>query len=432
MSKTVLEKANGFLGVPLMQYGVSILKIISLVVLSRSLSADGYGDFSYLTTVVTMLLTLTYAGGQTITLRLFSNSNYNHDQVYTYSVRAGLYASIVAILVFPIFIYFSNTGLPNLNIWILLVSALLLAPTKIISLVHNAFNKQRGNFVKVKFSEFASTLVFIVLVIIFRLFNILTIESTILLFIIQSITLLLLVMNKYKKDEVSKDLRTKFRKDFAKLYPSGLFAYVVSSSDIIMLGLLSTNVNVGYYAVAVRIYSMMTMFPASINMFFSSRIGNNEFFENGEFAKYSRITMSFCVLSAVMVFFISEYIIILLSGVEFFKSVLILKILAGAFIFRSASYIFAAKWIHLEKYSFLSTVSSINGISNIILNLIFIPKFGAVAAAWTSLFSYSIGFTINIYLLIKLKPNSAHITDYFLIKNSDIVLLYNKYVKPRL
>jgi O-antigen/teichoic acid export membrane protein len=427
--KSLKEKANSFFGVPLMQYGISVLKMVSLLVLTRSLDANGYGDYTYLTTVVTLLMTITYAGGQTIGLRLFSRDEFNHDQVYTYSIRTGLYASLLSILIFPIFVYYSNTGLSDINVWLLLLATFTLAPSKIITQVHNAYNKQRGNYVKVKFSEFAGTTVFIALILIFYFFNKLTVEYAILLFILQSVVILILVNNKYDRKKVTQELRHKFRKDFTRLYPSGLFAYVVSSADLVMLGILSNSVNVGYYAVAVRVYSMMTMFPASINMFFSSRIGNTDFFQKGGFAKYSRITMSLCVLGTFLVYFLSDYIILFAAGEEFIKSAFILKILAVAFIFRSVSYIFAAKWIHLEKYSFLSKVSSVNGITNIILNFIFIPKYGAVAAAWTSLFSYSIGFIINLYLLNKEKPAGSTIADYLVIQSSDISFIYNKYIK---
>jgi O-antigen/teichoic acid export membrane protein len=422
------KKANSFIGVPIMQYGVSILKIFSLIVLTRSLNTDGFGDYSYITTVATLLITITYAGGQTIGLRLFSQTQFGKDQVYTYLIRTGLYASICSVLLFPLFIYFSNTDLKNLNIWIILVAIILLTPSKILTQVHNAFNKQNGNYVKIKSSEFISTLIFIILLVLLYIIDILNIELAILLFITQSVLLLLLVKNKYKNTEVSTELKRKFKKDFKKLYPSGLFAYVVSSSDIIMLGLLSNSLNVGIYAVAVRIYSMMTMFPSSINLFFSNRIGENAFFEKGEFARYSRITLTLCIIGAVAVIIIAKYIILFVAGEEYFDSIQILKILSIAFIFRSVSYIFTAKWVHLEKYAFLSMVSSINGTTNIVLNLIFIPLYGAIAAAWTSLFSYSIGFLINLYLLISERPENSRVLDYFLINTSDFKLLYNKYV----
>lgn len=425
------DKANSFIGVPFMQYGVSFLRIFSLLILTRALEAGEYGDYTYLTTIVTLLTTITFAGGGTILLRLFSKKAFSKNIVYSLAVKSGLLASIISIIIFPLFIIYSNVNLSQLNFWILVTAALTLAPTRILSQVHNAYNKQIGNYVKIKASEFIVQLLFICTLFICYLYDLLSLQIAILLFIIQSILEWLLLRNKFTKKSIPKELKRKFFLDFRKLYPNGLFSYMVSSADLIMLGILSNSINVAYYGVGVKIYSMMTLFPASINMYFSSRIGNDTFFQEGKFAKYSRVSLTLCVVGSTFVFFFSDLIVNIAAGEKYTASAGILKILSIAFIFRSASYIFAANWIHLEKYGFLSMVSSINGILNIVLNIIFIPIYGAIAAASTSLFSYFIGFIINMYLLFKEKPVDAALSDYLLVQKADINSFIAKYFKHK-
>ena len=63
----------------------------------------------------------------------------------------------------------------------------------------------------------------------------------------------------------------------------------------------------------------------------------------------------------------------------------------------------------------------IAAITNIILNLLLIPRYGYVAAAFTTLVSYLVSFVLHAYKSKKLEPNLYSIT-YFALPLMEIVI----------
>lgn len=188
--------------------------------------------------------------------------------------------------------------------------------------------------------------------------------------------------------------------DWKKHLPSIflLFAMVLAqtiytSSDTTILGLYKGDFEVGLYSTSVKIYNLVNATIASIVMVVMPRLSC--FFAERDYDsanKMLKYALNFIVVlgvpSVVGINVVSDEIILLIAGEQYIGSSLALRILTI-----SLTFSLIGGWIGniilipsgKEKYCLISSVSS--ALLNLILNLIFIPRWGLYAAAATTAFS---------------------------------------------
>ena len=101
----------------------------------------------------------------------------------------------------------------------------------------------------------------------------------------------------------------------------------------------------------------------------------------------------FLVLGALL---FSDIVINILYGDEYTNSIGVLQIhiVASFFVFMRA---LVSKWIIVEELFVFSFVSQgLGALVNVVLNILFIPRFGIEGAAWATVISYSIAGYISL------------------------------------
>ena len=97
--------------------------------------------------------------------------------------------------------------------------------------------------------------------------------------------------------------------------------------------------------------------------------------------------------------FAPEFIMIM-GGSEYYKAVYIVPPVAMSVLFITIYTFFANIEFYFEKTKYVMIASCISALMNIILNAVFIPIFGFVAAGYTTLVCY-IAYSIIHYLFMK-------------------------------
>jgi O-antigen/teichoic acid export membrane protein len=209
---------------------------------------------------------------------------------------------------------------------------------------------------------------------------------------------------------------------------SGFFALIYLNIDQVMIQEMLGSYNVGQYSAAVRISSVWYFIPLTISWSVQTAIVNAK--KNSEKQYYERLQMMFTlmVLMAytliIPISYFSDEIIDLLFGEAYAMAggVLALHIVASLFVFVGNP---RGLWVTNEsyfKFDFLSNVGA--GFLNVILNLIWIPKYGIIGAAWATLISY--GFT---YVLSGFFFSPARKVAWMQIKSVLLLDSYNQYKK---
>ena len=190
------------------------------------------------------------------------------------------------------------------------------------------------------------------------------------------------------------------------LFGNAVSMLIYVNSDITIIGAFCGDIDVGIYSVAVKIYTIVKQLLNAMMLVAVPRMsrwtgvkGKDEL--NGQLNEILRGLLIFLIPAIVGLFCLSKEFIIFLSGPEYVMAENALKVLAVTLCFSTGVCFYSNLVLipnNMEKYIFRATI--ISAIMNIVLNLISIPIYGFVAAAYTTLISEA--FSV-FYMIIAAK-----------------------------
>lgn len=188
-----------------------------------------------------------------------------------------------------------------------------------------------------------------------------------------------------------------------------IFISVYVRIDQIMIENFMNSVSVGQYAAAVNLSQAWYFIPGIIGSSLFPAIVNakkiSEKLYKDRLQKLYDLMVVLAVAIAIPMTFLSDWLVELLLGDEFYLTggVLSIHIWAGVFVFLGVS---VSKWILTENLQKVSSVSLFIGmVANILLNVIMIPKYGIYGAAFATLISQSISVLFAPLLFKKTRPS---------------------------
>jgi O-antigen/teichoic acid export membrane protein len=178
---------------------------------------------------------------------------------------------------------------------------------------------------------------------------------------------------------------------------------IYTSMDTVMLGFMSSDKEVAYYALATKVKMVLATTVSALGPVLLPRMTyclNNDQYE--KFKSYIEKSLHFVILSAVpvVVFFtvMTPEVIEILGGAEYRPAILCMQIITLAVIPLGIGNVACAQILTplgKEKLTMYSTVCG--AVINFIANAIFIPKMGAVGAALATVLAESVVAIIQIY-----------------------------------
>ncbi len=184
----------------------------------------------------------------------------------------------------------------------------------------------------------------------------------------------------------------------------GGLAYVTNENiDKIILKDYIGDAEMGIYAACYKLGVFMTLFITAF------RMGAEPFFFNHADKKnatttYANILKYFTIFGAVFMFFIVAYIQlfakVIIGNKEYLEALTIVPIILLANLMLGIYHNLSIWYKLTDKTRYGMYISGFGAIITLLLNYIFIPKFGYMASAWATLFVYS-SMTYISYLLGK-------------------------------
>ncbi len=186
------------------------------------------------------------------------------------------------------------------------------------------------------------------------------------------------------------------------LMPHYLSEIVLQSSDRIMINHLCGASDVAIYSVAYSVGNLISMVTAAVNAAFApyqfQRIKSQEYEVLARNTNRIMLFVAFC-LCGIMMF--GREIVLIFGGETYTDSVrLIMPICLGAF-FNYVFQLFARVQEYFEQKHTIIFASMMCAVLNVILNSIFIAKYGYSAAAYTTFFCYFV-FCFLHYLFYRM------------------------------
>jgi len=236
------------------------------------------------------------------------------------------------------------------------------------------------------------------------------------------IILLLLVKHysaKILKPKFSVDFEL-WRKIFRESWPLGLaafFIFIYNRTDQIILFHFRGSDNVGLYSAASRLAESFNIIPLALMTSVLPLLSQYYEMSQKDFERFYRLSFKYLLIFIIPVAsfttIFSDSVILLFFGKGYLPASQGLRILIWAEVFVFVGIVNNSILIAMKKQKIEALFTGASALVNIVLNLIFIPKYGVIAAAAVSLISYSIG-PIMGYFIPLTRPFSCSMFYYSL------------------
>lgn len=182
---------------------------------------------------------------------------------------------------------------------------------------------------------------------------------------------------------------------------------IYTNLDLVMLGFMKTDADVGYYHAAVRIKEILVSIVTSLGAVLLPRV--SYYIQKGMLEEFKRITQKainfvFLLACPLMVYFIvfAKYGVLLLSGTDFMGAILPMQILMPTLLFIGLTGLLGIQILvplGKEKYVLYSVIAG--AVVDLIINLILIPKLAASGAAIGTLVAEGVVLIVQMIALKK-------------------------------
>ncbi|MDU2121208.1 MAG: oligosaccharide flippase family protein [Clostridium celatum] len=211
------------------------------------------------------------------------------------------------------------------------------------------------------------------------------------------------------------------------LVPHYLSGVILAQSDRIIIANIVGNTEAGLYGVAYSASSVITIFWSAINSSWIPWTYKN--LSNKNYKKIGDMTNSIIILCSVICIIFTVFapeIIKVLAAPSYYEAIWAMPPIILGIYFTFVYGLFANIEFYLKKTKQIMLASIVAAIINIILNIIFIPLFGYIAAAYTTLIGY-IGLSIMHYIFMK-KVEKNKIYDIKFITMISLVLIILSFI----
>lgn len=194
------------------------------------------------------------------------------------------------------------------------------------------------------------------------------------------------------------------------LLPHYLSTVILNQSDRIMINYFNGKSAAGIYGLAYQGAMLMTIFTTSINNSFAPWMYGE--MDRKDYSKIGKSAIQIIIIVGIMctaVALFAPEMIAILGSSAYADAVWVVPPVAMSVLFIFVYCCFANIEFFYEKKKMILVGSIFSAVTNIVLNLIFIPIFGFVAAGYTTLASYIL-FTIFHYFSMKItcKENNVN------------------------
>jgi O-antigen/teichoic acid export membrane protein len=194
-------------------------------------------------------------------------------------------------------------------------------------------------------------------------------------------------------------------------FPLGLnniLYFVYSRIDRLLLGAMINPIGVAYYEVASRIPNKSQQLYGSFNNVFfpniSEYIAKKNYREAEKILNNSLRLISFATIFATVIATIfRKEIIILLFSKMYIESATVLSIMMVSLSITITGTILGTSLVALGQSDKPVKINLVNAATNVVCNLILIPIFGFMGAAYAALLSHSIALPFYVWFLKKSK-----------------------------
>ncbi|MBE8539373.1 oligosaccharide flippase family protein [Geoglobus acetivorans] len=409
---TVRRVAKNIIALASAELITKFLMFILIVLIARYLGDVGYGKYSFAMAFTSFFLILSDLGLSTLTIREVAREKELAGKYLGNLSLVKLVLSVVSFLLLVVIINLMDYPYDTkLAVYIAGAYVVVSSFTQFFISFFRAFERMEYETLVRVFEKIIAFILVVCLIYLgYGLIEIMLayLVSGIFSFLIGG----LIVLRKFAMPEFKVDVS--FLKHAIKeALPFGLtavFVVIYFKIDTVMLSVMKGDAVVGWYNAAYSIIDGLTALVAgSISFAFfpvMSRYAKSskEMLKKVYFRAFLLLFSAGLTISVLVTIF-ADKIILILYGQEYLNSILALRILIWAFFIICISTISSTLLNSVNKQNIVAMGTGLGATLNVILNLVLIPKYSYVGAAYATLITEGIGFGIYLGCIIKFLKN---------------------------
>jgi O-antigen/teichoic acid export membrane protein len=405
---------------------IFIFGFAASIILARILGPTGKGIYSLILLIPGLLLTFGSFGIESANVYFVGSRKYKIEDIVSNSLILAFFLGIFLILIFLVISqlnffqdFIKTNQIPILYLWL----AVLIIPLSLLLGFFRNILWGKGDITdcnKVRILESAIFLIGIIFFLMIFQKNIFGAVLSYLLSIICACLLSVFLIRKITQIRfyLTKNLLRDSLIYGGKVYLANAMSFLNYRLDMLLIALFLTPAAVGFYSIAVGIAEKLFIISGTLAGVLFPKISSLSSGEASDFTpKVSRHTFFLMIVASLFLAILAQPLIKILFGVNFLPSVLPLLILLPGIIAFGIGGVLAADLSGRGRPEFAFYSSFACLIVNIILNIIFIPKWGIEGAALASSISYWIDTLIII--LVFLKISQKPLSEILIIKKED-------------
>jgi len=376
---------------------VTISNLLVGILLSRILGAAGFGLYSSIIVIPVIVIGFTQFGIRRSTIYHIGNKILPEENIISALFLLLLWTSALSILICGVAFFLSGDGNfdPLIVAIVLLTIPLLLANIFAGGIFLGKEDIRNANIVNA--SPTLLTLLFTTLFV--WIIPLSVLGAFIAISLANLVTFGIVFRTLYIRSHVKINWKYQepIMKSMIKLGLVNAIAIFVMQlnyrMDILMLKQLSTIEQVGYYSLSTQIAEQLWHIPFAIELIILSRSANstNDSLMHKTVASIFRIAIILGMLGGAVIFVLVPWLVPLIFGKEFTPSVSMIRTILPGVLILVGFRILNSRTTGMGKpqiaiYTFVPAL-----LINFFLNLILLPEYGGIGAAWATNVSYAAG-----------------------------------------
>jgi len=408
-----------------------ILLFLSLligIIIARTLGPSGKGLLAVIAMVGTVVLSLGNLGIGAFNTYAISNKSVEKKDIIGNSFWLGLIIGIICFLVILVFafnfpIFFRN--IPRSYLLLYLLSLPFFFWSNFFSSILTGEQKFRKLNIFTIIAQAINLIGVILLLLVFKL----DVFYVLIWYVLVNIISALMPMGFiFLLDGFHFDFKLRVLKRAlnygVKISLTGIFALLILRVDLYMVNFFKGMVEAGFYSLASTFGDIFFILPFSIVTVMFPKINAEDKSKKESVAKYSRLSLLSVLILAIGVLLFIKLFIGLLYGQEFLPSVQPILLLLPGLIALSTSTVLSQYFLSTG-YPFKLTICWLLAtILNIVLNFIYIPQYGMIAAAVSSTITYLLVFGFHYYFFNKATGMGFY--DIFVPRKAEIKNIFER------
>jgi len=422
--------ASNFVAVLFGNFSNKLILFFINIYIANRFSTEQFGIVNFCTVFVSYFLMLANMGTQNYAVLELSKIKVSVEKIGSQILNIRLIFSIISYLLLIIIVYISKFDHLT-KVGIILSGLTIIFTSFNISWIFNAFQDMKHMSISLFIQNFVA---FIFILLIIEVLNMKSINIVNLSYSIgtlcSSIYLFIIFKRKYGirlHQRLDLNQSKRIINQSIPFFFSGIFATINCNIDIILIGVMLGNQNVGLYSAAYKIINVLLvvstiiftpLYPVIIRLFSQK---DKKLYKILYTTK--KVIYSLAIPLIMVSFSVSKKIISTFYKSEYYTAHTVLSILliyVGVFFVREFYGYQLSAFSLQKKYMKIVLVSSS---VNIIMNIILIPRFGYQVAAITTLISEIINLFLMRYIVNKIIKVKLETTIIIKITISSIIVL---------